>query len=241
MFIAGLVKMLPVPRTTTATKEATRSTQEVRCPAEEANCYDQLIHSVFRPGDQGKQESKIVAFTSASAGAGTSFVLQEIGDELACYTDKRTLVIEAKKLQSCARAELERWLQFCAATGANLSFFEAEDEKKGNGKFPVALSKSQRRAMARRNKAISPEENLKLLSKHFDYVLIDCPSIKDSSEAMLLARLVQGVVIVTAAGQTRREDIQHSQRVIETAEGKVLGFVLNKRKYPVPGWLYRRI
>lgn len=241
MFIAGLVKMLPVPRTTTWAREAARPAPAANSTTEETNCYDQLIHSLFRPAEQCEQESKVVAFTSASAGAGTSFVLREIAEELACYADKRVLVIEAQKLQSCAKAELEKWLRLCAATGGNLSFFSAENERNGNGKFPAALSKAQKKAMARRSKAISLEENLRLLSKHFDYVLVDCPSIKDSSEPVLLARLVQGVVIVAAAGQTRREDIQRSQRVIEIAEGKVLGFVLNKRKYPIPNWLYRRI
>lgn len=248
MFIAGLVKMLPVARTATPgqeiirpAREAARSAPAAGYLADEANCYDQLIHSVFRPADQKQQTGKVIAFTSASAGAGTSFVLQEIGDELACYDDKKTLIIEAKKLQTCAKAELEKWLKLRAITDANLSFLKAEDEQTKHGKSPAALSKSQKKALARRNRAASPADNLKLLSSHFDYILVDCQPAKASNEMLLLAKLVDGVVIVAAAGQTRRDEIQRSQQVIEVSEGKVLGFVLNKRRYPVPDWLYRKI
>jgi len=52
---------------------------------------------------------------------------------------------------------------------------------------------------------------------------------------------VDGVAVVVAAGQTRRDEILNAQRTIEQAGGKFLGFVLNKRRYPVPEWLYRRL
>jgi hypothetical protein len=75
----------------------------------------------------------------------------------------------------------------------------------------------------------------------FDNILVDCGSVKDSTDAALLGSSVDGVVIVVDAGQSRRDEILNSQRMIETAGGKFLGFVLNKRRYPVPEWLYRRL
>jgi Mrp family chromosome partitioning ATPase len=75
----------------------------------------------------------------------------------------------------------------------------------------------------------------------FDNILIDCGSVKDSTDAALLGSNVDGVVIVVDAGASRRDEILNSQRMIETAGGKFLGFVLNKRRYPVPEWLYKRL
>jgi hypothetical protein len=75
----------------------------------------------------------------------------------------------------------------------------------------------------------------------FDNILIDCRSLRGSSEAAMLSPSVDGVAVVVAAGQTRREEILNAQRTIESAGGKFLGFVLNKRRYPVPEWLYRRL
>jgi len=57
----------------------------------------------------------------------------------------------------------------------------------------------------------------------------------------VLASSVDGVVVVVEAGQSRREEITNAQRTIEQAGGKFLGFVLNKRRYPVPEWLYKRL
>src|SRR6185369_1581496 len=75
----------------------------------------------------------------------------------------------------------------------------------------------------------------------FDNILIDCRSLRNASEAAVLASSVDGVVVVVEAGQSRREEITNAQRTIEQAGGKFLGFVLNKRRYPVPEWLYKRL
>ena len=75
----------------------------------------------------------------------------------------------------------------------------------------------------------------------FDNILIDCGSVTNSTDAALVGSSVDGVVIVVNAGESRRDEILNAQRMIETAGGKFLGFVLNKRRYPVPEWLYRRL
>jgi Mrp family chromosome partitioning ATPase len=58
---------------------------------------------------------------------------------------------------------------------------------------------------------------------------------------MTLAPLVDGIVIVVKAAQTRSAQIQRCQQMIETAGGNFLGFVLNQRRYPVPNWLYQML
>jgi Mrp family chromosome partitioning ATPase len=75
----------------------------------------------------------------------------------------------------------------------------------------------------------------------FDNILIDCGSVAESTDAAMLGASVDGVVIVVDAGESRRDEIINAQRMIEAAGGKFLGFVLNKRRYPVPEWLYRRL
>jgi Mrp family chromosome partitioning ATPase len=75
----------------------------------------------------------------------------------------------------------------------------------------------------------------------FDNILIDCGSVTNSTDAAMVGSSVDGVVIVVNAGESRRDEILNAQRMIETAGGKFLGFVLNKRRYPVPEWLYRRL
>jgi capsular exopolysaccharide synthesis family protein len=78
-----------------------------------------------------------------------------------------------------------------------------------------------------------------LLSWH-DRVLIDCPAANLFPDAQLLAPLVDGAVLVAEAGATRRESLAEAKKRIELGRGRVLGVVLNKRRYPVPRFLYRR-
>jgi Mrp family chromosome partitioning ATPase len=56
-----------------------------------------------------------------------------------------------------------------------------------------------------------------------------------------VAPFVDGVILVSEANKTRRGQILQAERAIETAQGKLLGHVLNKRTYPVPEWIYRRL
>jgi len=84
-------------------------------------------------------------------------------------------------------------------------------------------------------------DSVDALRVSFDNILIDCRSLTASSDAAVLASSVDGIVIVVEAGQARRDEIVNAQRAIATAGGKFLGFVLNKRRYPVPEWLYRRL
>ena len=79
------------------------------------------------------------------------------------------------------------------------------------------------------------------LKVSFDNILIDCRSLKSSTDGAVLANSVDGVVVVVDAGESRNEEIINAQRTIEAAGGKFLGFVLNKRRYPVPEWLYKRL
>ena len=84
-------------------------------------------------------------------------------------------------------------------------------------------------------------DSVDALRVSFDNILIDCRSLHASGDAAVLASSVDGVVVVVEAGHSRRDEILNAQRTIEQAGGKFLGFVLNKRRYPVPGWLYRRL
>jgi hypothetical protein len=48
-------------------------------------------------------------------------------------------------------------------------------------------------------------------------------------------------VVVVAANGTHKAQIANVERQIHMVNGKILGFLLNKRKYMVPDWLYKRL
>ena len=198
--------------------------------------YSELIRTVFQPlDDEGRLRNRMVAFTSASPGAGVSYVVNTLAKEIATITQKRVLAVDAQGLQNIRVPDPVQIAQQCSETQIdNLMTMPAG----ANGLIDY------RAPAASRLWNTDPEHRqscIKALRWNFDYVLVDCPSLQISSDANTLAPLVDGIAVVVEAGQTRREQIHRTQRVVEQAGGNFLGFVLNQRRYPVPGWLYRRL
>jgi Mrp family chromosome partitioning ATPase len=74
-----------------------------------------------------------------------------------------------------------------------------------------------------------------------DWVLFDTPPINVSNDALALASKVDGVVLVLRAEKTRWEVAQHAVERLEGAGANVVGVILNRRRMPIPDWLYRRL
>jgi Mrp family chromosome partitioning ATPase len=79
------------------------------------------------------------------------------------------------------------------------------------------------------------------MRSRFEYVLLDSAAVGLNPETTVLCDKVDAVVLVVRHGSTRREVVRKSKEMIERAGGRILGVVLNKRKFPIPEFLYRRL
>lgn len=66
------------------------------------------------------------------------------------------------------------------------------------------------------------------LRDHFDLVLIDSPPVLPVTDAAVLSRYADGILIVVAAGQTKRVDLQRTAEKLSQVNAEVLGLVLNE-------------
>lgn len=66
------------------------------------------------------------------------------------------------------------------------------------------------------------------LSKNYDYILIDTPPVLSVTDAMILANMVDGVVLVVATGQTHMDAIKTAQKSLEKVNANILGVILSK-------------
>jgi succinoglycan biosynthesis transport protein ExoP len=66
------------------------------------------------------------------------------------------------------------------------------------------------------------------LSERFDLVLIDSPPVLPVADAMILSGYVDAVLLVVAAGQTRRAELRRTVGKLAQAGAPVAGAVLNK-------------
>jgi len=82
---------------------------------------------------------------------------------------------------------------------------------------------------------------LQELRNEFGYVLIDVPALNVYADAIALGRIADGLVVVLQADSTRRESALKSVEGLREAHIEVLGAVLNRRKFPIPEFVYRRL
>jgi protein-tyrosine kinase len=53
--------------------------------------------------------------------------------------------------------------------------------------------------------------------------------------------MADGVILILEAHATRRESARRAKESLQAAGVKILGAVLNKRTYPIPEALYKRL
>ena len=79
------------------------------------------------------------------------------------------------------------------------------------------------------------------LERHYAFTVIDASPILLAPETSALAATTDGIVLVVRAHRTRREIVQKAIKQLNQARAKTLGVVLNGRRYPIPGFIYRRL
>ncbi len=79
---------------------------------------------------------------------------------------------------------------------------------------------------------------LDALKQRFDYVIVDGHAVFGSSDPTHIAPIFDGIIFVVECEKTKWEVLQQAKERILNAGGKILGVILNKRKYYIPERLY---
>jgi len=79
------------------------------------------------------------------------------------------------------------------------------------------------------------------LRSEFDNVLIDAPAINSYADACALGKLSDGMILLLQSNATRRESARKAKEMIEVAQVRLLGAVLNKRTFPIPAGIYGKL
>jgi receptor protein-tyrosine kinase len=79
------------------------------------------------------------------------------------------------------------------------------------------------------------------LRSEFDYVIIDAPPLARYDDAIAIGQLTDGLILVLEAGSTRRETAHLAAANIRSSNIPLLAVVLNKRTFPIPESIYKRL
>lgn len=87
----------------------------------------------------------------------------------------------------------------------------------------------------------SLEKLVAQLRDEYDYLIFDSAPINTYSDASIITRQVDGVILVVRSGKPRREVVQKAKEQLQRLDANIVGIVLNRRRYIIPKLFYNRL
>ena len=185
---------------------------------------------------------KTILFCSSDKGEGNSTVLLHFGQILASEGYQVILVdgnLRRPVLHRLLRAERDYGLGDFQIRGKNLNVTELMKETPLDNLWVITSGFHPNPGAIFEEEAF--ESQLEKLKAQGDWVLFDSPPLNSYNDAIALAGKVDGIVLVAQAEKTRWEVLQECKVRLEKSGGRILGVVLNKRRFHIPRWVYRRL
>ena len=185
---------------------------------------------------------RVILFTSSMPGEGTTTIAANFAKVLALQGNERVLVCEMNARRP-AFSEVfstngESGITEYFASGNGLAQLVQRTEDDGLGVLHVGHQDAT--VIQLHLKQVFPRLLAEAL-KSFDTIIVDAPPVLSSPETPPMAEFVDGVVMVVHSGKTKREAVSRAIESIKNFNGKLLGVVLNRKRYYIPGFIYRRI
>ena len=79
------------------------------------------------------------------------------------------------------------------------------------------------------------------VGRHYHWVIVDAPPVLEAPETAIVGGTVDTTVLVIQAARTKRGVVQRAMERCAKANAPVLGAVLNRRRFDIPEFIYRRI
>jgi succinoglycan biosynthesis transport protein ExoP len=195
------------------------------CPAAEA--YRSLRTSLQFRRQDGALRTLLV--TSSHAREGKTATVANLGAVFAQAGERVVLVsCDLRRPRLSQASEAEGTPELSAVLAGELSLDQALTPVAG---IEGLWSLGTRSAIANPTEMLSGRHARALfreLAGRFDLILIDSPPVLPVADAMILTSYVDGVLLVVAAGQTRRAELQRTSEKLAQANAPIVGMVLNK-------------
>jgi protein-tyrosine kinase len=204
---------------------------------------NEIVKLVQRVFLSGSQAANVVVFAGVETGSGCTFTCTQAAKILATQLDRPVCLVDANFRspgfndyfeieRESTTPQDEEWTFMPVGTNSA----KAKTSNLWLVSYRPVPSDCQALAGLQRFEALIDE-----LRRDFMYVIIDAPALNEYPDATLLARASDGVVMVVEAHSTNREAARKAKETLDVNGIPVIGAVLNKRTYPVPESLYRRL
>ncbi len=181
----------------------------------------------------------VIGVSSAMAGEGKSLSAVNLAYSLA-QLDEKVLLIEcdlrrpslSTKLPIAKvpglsnyltrRAGMERVLQSCWLDGGNEFHVISSGRVPPN---PIELLSSERMS-----------KTIERLKRSYDYIILDLPPVSEVSDALVAAKLTDGILLVVRQNYCNRKVLEDTVRQFDFVDAHVLGVVFNCTVENKPGY-----
>jgi uncharacterized protein involved in exopolysaccharide biosynthesis len=173
--------------------------------------------------------------TSPTAGAGTSLVAAALAQAAAASSQPgTTLLIAFQKEALNGHATAATSSAPAGAAPVELTVRPADDRVP----FERAVVRLGDREIAAAEGAESLVENARA---RYGHVVLDVPGTRGDGFHLRLLPRVDSVVLVAAYDRTGKHPLARMAEVIQRQGGRIAGCVLNRRREPIPEFIYRRL
>ena len=198
------------------------------------NLRTQVLHPVA-----ADRPLRIVGVAACYPGSGVSTVTANLGTSLAAAEEGRVLMVDANltapRIHSIFGAELSPGL-------ADLVAAQQRDPRTIQA-TPVPgldlLAAGIPAAPTSYDDMAHFSDLFHSVRDSYRIVLVDLPPIIDNAFSIRLARLCDTTLLVVESETERRPVVERAKNDLQRAGVDIAGVVLNKRRYPIPEWLYR--
>ena len=190
-----------------------------------------------------KNDHKVFNFVSSRGKEGTSTVVANLTDYINSQAiEKRILVIDAN-LQS---PNLHKIFNISQDTYGLMDIFnnrigvrEAFTPISSNIFFLCCGNGN-----TKTNDSLDQENFLKLLNycrQEFDYILVDCPPVLSSNDALSIAPAADLTFLIIRSGEVQRPVAEKAKTLLQNDECQIGGIILNRVQQVIPSWVYKFI
>jgi capsular exopolysaccharide synthesis family protein len=180
---------------------------------------------------------KTILVTSARPGEGRTTTAVAVAHTLATECHARVLVVDA----DVESPSLHTCFDMAQSPGLSERLGGAGQDgitQSGIDGLDVLAAGDDVTVTGRSLSAGGIDDLLKELSTRYDHIVFDSSPVLTTSTSILLARHVEGVLLVAACERTKWQVLEAAQEKLLGSGGKVLGVILNQRRYYIPKFLY---
>lgn len=206
------------------------------------NLHDQFLSLILEKLNPGHEASLSLCISSCRQGEGVSTISFNMAIALSLKNvDRRILLVDANTRSPI----LHSWLKIVPETPGLIDVLE------GKACFEEVLKRDERSALSFIPAGMKTGNPIVLFDsktfdhflakarEQFDIIIFDSPDMMTGPETSVLARKLDGLIMVIEAEKTRWEVAAYHKQQLAEAGVCFTGAILNKKKMFIPRLIYR--